>query len=99
MAPAADKIMPNCRSLASKDFATSAVFVSEPCAAMLGRYFGNSSGNGNDHSRGICPPPEFNIIQMAGLVAQYIDARPARMHEDFDALALEALQAAWPCKK
>jgi hypothetical protein len=94
----ANEVMPSCRSIALKDFATSAVFVSESCAAMLGRYFNNSSGNGNDNSRGICPPREFNIIQMTRVVVQYIDRRPARMHEDFDALALEALRAAWPCK-
>src|SRR4029453_4871755 len=29
---------------------------------------------------------------------QYIDARPARMHEDFRILAAEAMRAAWPCK-
>jgi hypothetical protein len=27
------------------------------------------------------------------------DDRPARLHEDFRVLALEALQAAWPCKQ
>jgi hypothetical protein len=31
--------------------------------------------------------------------AKYIDDRPARMHADFNGLAFEALQAAWPCKK
>jgi Rap1a immunity proteins len=37
--------------------------------------------------------------QELAVVAQYIDARPARMHEDFRKLALEALTAAWPCKR
>jgi Rap1a immunity proteins len=32
------------------------------------------------------------------VVVAYIDARPARMHEDFRGLAIEALRAAWPCK-
>jgi hypothetical protein len=30
---------------------------------------------------------------------KYIDSRPERLHQDFRALALEALQAAFPCKK
>jgi hypothetical protein len=36
--------------------------------------------------------------QRARVVVSYIDARPARMHEDFRSLALEALRYAWPCK-
>jgi hypothetical protein len=36
--------------------------------------------------------------QMVRVVVSYIDARPARMHEPFKGLALEALRAAWPCK-
>jgi hypothetical protein len=27
-----------------------------------------------------------------------VEARPERMHEDFRALAVEAMQKAWPCK-
>ena len=30
--------------------------------------------------------------------AVYGEARPERMHEDFRALAVEAMQKAWPCK-
>jgi hypothetical protein len=36
-------------------------------------------------------------IQQIRVVIAYIEARPARMHELFDILALEALRAAWPC--
>ena len=36
--------------------------------------------------------------QLVRTVVAYIDARPARMHEPFAALALEALRGAWPCK-
>jgi Rap1a immunity proteins len=46
----------------------------------------------------ICRPAVTNE-QMARVVVQYIDARPARMHETFFILALEALTAAWPCKR
>jgi hypothetical protein len=37
--------------------------------------------------------------QSIRVVVKYIDDRPERQHEDFMALALEALRAAWPCKK
>ena len=33
------------------------------------------------------------------LSSKYIDARPAKMNEDFRELALDAMDAAWPCKK
>jgi hypothetical protein len=36
--------------------------------------------------------------QLVRVVVAYIDARPERMHESFAVVALEALQAAWPCK-
>jgi hypothetical protein len=48
--------------------------------------------------RGHCAPQGVTQGQLLQVVVQYIDARPARMHEDFKQLALEALTAAWPCK-
>src|SRR5258708_9926592 len=33
----------------------------------------------------------------SGIIA-YIEARPTRMHESFNDLALEALRTAWPCR-
>jgi hypothetical protein len=50
----------------------------------------------------ICPPPnasKINLGQIARVVVQYIDNHPARMHEDFKKLALEAMRAAWPCQQ
>jgi hypothetical protein len=35
---------------------------------------------------------------MVRVVIAYIEARPSRMHENFDLLALEALRTTWPCK-
>jgi Rap1a immunity proteins len=43
-------------------------------------------------------PDEVTIAQAVRVVVAYIDARPARMHEPFKKLAIEALRAAWPCK-
>ena len=43
-------------------------------------------------------PGEVTNGQMARVVTNYIESHPARMHEDFAVLALEALQAAWPCR-
>jgi Rap1a immunity proteins len=43
-------------------------------------------------------PEAAPLVQQVRVVVAYIDARPARMHERFDLLALEALRTAWPCK-
>jgi Rap1a immunity proteins len=47
----------------------------------------------------ICLPNGVTSRQAIAVVVQYIDKRPARMHEDFKILATEALVEAWPCKK
>jgi hypothetical protein len=36
--------------------------------------------------------------QLVRVVVAYIDARPARMHELFDVLVIQALREAWPCR-
>jgi Rap1a immunity proteins len=46
-----------------------------------------------------CPPSETKLRQMVIVVKTYIEARPQRMDEDFGELAIEAMQAAWPCKR
>jgi hypothetical protein len=43
-------------------------------------------------------PEKVTLGQEVRVVVTYIDARPARMHEDLVDLTREALQAAWPCK-
>jgi hypothetical protein len=44
-----------------------------------------------------CRPDEAPIGQGMRVVVAYIEQRPARMHEPFEVLALDALQQAWPC--
>jgi hypothetical protein len=43
-------------------------------------------------------PAGATLAQGVRIVVAYIEARPARMHEPFIGLALEALRDAWPCK-
>ena len=47
----------------------------------------------------LCVPNLVTREQTVRVVIAYIDARPARMHEDIRGLALEALINAWPCKR
>jgi len=49
-------------------------------------------------SRGICPPSGATVGQAVKVIVAYIDARPERLHEQFEPFALEALQQAWPCR-
>ena len=43
-------------------------------------------------------PRGVNYEQSVRVVIRYIEMRPQTMHESFNALALEALRAAWPCR-
>lgn len=89
----ANHIMPGCRALLEpdppKDMNTK--FLSAQCRAIVGGLIYASSSN-------ICPQKSEETDQDVRVVVKYIDGQPARLHEDFFALALEALRAAWPCK-
>jgi hypothetical protein len=90
----ANYIMPGCRVLLEpdppKDMNTK--FLSGQCKAMIDRliYIYESPS--------VCPPNGTTLEQWVRVVVKYIDDRPARLHEHFFALALEALRAAWPCQ-
>jgi len=44
-----------------------------------------------------CRPTDVTIVQIAKVVVTYLDQNPARLHEPFNSLALEAFAHAWPC--
>jgi Rap1a immunity proteins len=44
-----------------------------------------------------CWPKGTTHGQAVRVVVAYLDARPARLHENFLDLTVEALHAAWPC--
>lgn len=47
----------------------------------------------------ICAPQGATGGQSIRIVVQYIEAVPARHHENFVTLALEAMRKAWPCAR
>jgi hypothetical protein len=49
--------------------------------------------------RKVCVPSDATIEQMLRVVTKSIDEHPERTHELFVRLAIEATQAAWPCKR
>src|SRR6516165_5144210 len=44
-----------------------------------------------------CAPKGATNMQSVRIVLQYIDARPTRMHENFNKIAADALRHTWPC--
>jgi len=81
-------VMPGCRAFIKGGSLNS--FKQGWCSGLI-------TGLAQMHRR--CMPPQLTQRQLASAIVQYIDARPARMHEDFRILAAEAMQAAWPCKR
>jgi hypothetical protein len=47
----------------------------------------------------ICIPQGVTYNQAIKVVMAYIDARPARLHENFSDLAGVAMVTAWPCRQ
>ena len=93
----ADYVMPGCRDAASP-ITFSNVGESEEEVSRMSFCAGIVIGlSFMGQSYGICVPPGTTAQQATGIVVQYIDGQPARIHEDFNRLAVEALRANWPC--
>ncbi len=93
----ADYIMSGCRDAASLITFSSAGESEEDVSRMsfcMGVVVGLSFIG---QPYGICVPAGTTSQQATRVVVQYIDGQPARMREDFNSLALEALRATWPC--
>jgi Rap1a immunity proteins len=93
----ADFIMPGCRDAASL-ITFSNVGESEEQVSLKSFCTGIVVGlSFMGQPYGICVPAGTTSQQATSIVVQYIDGQPARNHEDFNSLAVEALQASWPC--
>ena len=93
----ADYIMPGCRDAASL-ITFSNIGESEEEVARLNFCKGIVVGlSFMGQPYGICVPADTTSQQVTSIVVQYIDGQPARIHEDFNPFAVEALRANWPC--
>ena len=93
----ADYVMSGCRDAASL-IAFSNVRESEEEAYRKGLCAGIIVGlSFIGQPQGICVPAGTTTEQATSIVVQYIDGQPARIHEDFNRIAVEALRAHWPC--
>jgi hypothetical protein len=93
----ADYVMPGCRDAASL-ITFSNDGESEEQGSLMGFCAGIVAGfSFMGQPYGICVPAGTTAQQAASVVVQYIDGQPARIHEDFNRFAVEALRANWPC--
>jgi hypothetical protein len=92
----ADYVMPGCRDAAS--LITFSNALSEEQVSLMSFCAGIVVGlSFMGQPYGICVPAGTTSRQAASVVVQYIDGQPARVHEDFNRFAVEALRANWPC--
>jgi hypothetical protein len=93
----ADYVMPGCRDAASL-ITFSNAGESEEQASLMGLCAGIVIGlSFNGQAYGVCVPAGTTAQQATSVVVQYIDGQPARIHETFNRLAVDALRANWPC--
>jgi hypothetical protein len=90
----ANAVMPGCRAFADTANNNQLYFEQGIRAGLVSGILDTAA-----RFHGICVPPQVIQGQAVRVVVQFIDAQPARMHERFSLLALEALTATWPCKK
>ena len=89
--------MPGCREAASMiAFSNPSNELGDVAHICLGIIVGRSYLGRSDGT--ICVPLGVTREQAVGVVVQYIDGQPSRINENFVPLAIEALQATWPCK-
>jgi hypothetical protein len=90
----ANQMLPGCKGLLDNSMTSGvSVYQQGRCGGYVA---GLVYGEGGQE---FCSPKGVSIGQAVTVVINYIEARPERMHERFAGLALEALTAAWPCKR
>ena len=101
----ANEMMPHCRNALDPKSAENLYAQGACVGTIVGIAFVAVSLNALSPSdenvrRELCVNPSATGTkgQLVRTVVAYIDARPARMHESLDELALEALRTARPCK-
>ena len=84
--------LPSCHHVAAGKLDEGNAFRTGGCAGIINGllFLGRSAGV-------FCQPDGVTIRQAVRVVVQFLDQHPARTNENFNALAIEAMRAAWPC--
>jgi hypothetical protein len=85
--------LPGCRSFLNQDNGLRYDFSGGVCSGVVEALISMAA------TLGVCCPPETTVDQGVRVVVQYVSSQPARLNENFEALAVEALRKAWPCSK
>jgi hypothetical protein len=85
--------MPGCRSFANQDNLLRYDFSGGVCSGIVEALMSVGA------TLGICRSPEGTVDQGVRIVVQYVDSQPARLNENFNSLAIEAVRKAWPCSR
>jgi Rap1a immunity proteins len=95
----ANRYLPACRNYVNRQFAINP-FDQGKCVGILqGLVMLSRELDPKKYEVGrTCPPGDVTLGQMTAVVVRWLDQRPQEWHEDFGALALNALHDAWPCK-
>jgi hypothetical protein len=88
--PSANQMLSGCKGLLDRNMTGISMFNQGYCIGFL---------VGLGYGVAFCQPQGVTSGQVVAVVVKYIEARPERMHEPFGKLAIEALIAAWPCKR
>jgi hypothetical protein len=87
----------------------SANYILPGCAAVIegkslstfaaGRCIGIVEGLEVGNFTNYCPSTDVTIRQRLKVVKSYIETRPEQMNKAFVVLAVQAFEAAWPCRR
>ena len=89
----ANQVVRGCRVVASKATPGELLMLSGVCFGMV-----RALANLPDRLFGYCVPRGVTTEQAMRVAVTYVDRNPHRSHEQFDALVVQAFQAAWPCR-
>ena len=90
----ANYIVPGCRAYLANNIPMNQFSNATTCRATV-----STLAWAGHEQLGFCVPDMVTDAQLMRVVVTYIDSAPARMHENFRVLSLEAFRKAWPCKK
>jgi hypothetical protein len=85
----ASSIMPGCRDFVATRKGDA--FARGLCVGLVKNLF--------EYAPNICPPEGLKNDQIVRVIVRYVDSDPARLQEDFNGVAAEAMRKAWPCQR